>query len=129
LANSPSGIELAKPKKRRTYSLQVGLFNTDKKGKVLGSNFWKFQGSLNEEAHNHVMTKGIPFSAAIPLKDKDQIIKIVVYDEKSGSIGSKIFKKKGRGYTLDAHPIDTPEEIKLKPGTVPPPPGAPFSSQ
>ena len=78
---------------------------------------------------HHAMAKGIPFSARIPLKDNHQILKIVVYDLKSGSIGSKFFKRKGKSYSMNAHPIDTPEEIKLKPGAVPPPPGAPFSSQ
>jgi VWFA-related protein len=105
LSIDPVGIDAVAQDGRRAYNMQAAFFATDKKGNPLGFNVWKIEGSLSEEKYNSVLQKGIPFSARVPLKDKDQILKIVIYDENSGRTGSKSIKKDGKSFVLDHHPL------------------------
>jgi Ca-activated chloride channel homolog len=105
LSIDSAGIGAVALNGRRAYSMQAAFFVTDKKGNSLGSNFWKIGGSLSEEEYNRVVEKGIPFSARVPLRDKDQKLKIVIYDEASGRIGSRFVKNNGKGFVLDHHPL------------------------
>jgi VWFA-related protein len=103
LSINPAGMETTILEGRRAYRMQVAFFYSDKKGNLLGSNFWKIDGFLNEEVNNRVMEKRIELSAKVPIKDKDQILKIVIYDEISGRITSKFTKRKGKGLVIDPH--------------------------
>jgi Ca-activated chloride channel homolog len=123
------GIDTRTSNGRRAYSMQAAFFYTDKKGNLLGSYFGKIEGSLNEEAYSRITAKGIPFSAMIPLKIKNQNLRIVVYDERSGRIGSRFIKRNGKSFTLDPHPIPSIDKQMPGPPQPPLPAGAPFSSQ
>jgi Ca-activated chloride channel homolog len=103
LSINPTGIGTVALDGQRLYNLQAAYFAADKKGNALGSRGWNIEGSLSEEEYNRIVQKGIPFSAMIPVKDKDQILKIVIFDVTSGRIGSKFIKKNLKG--LDPHPI------------------------
>jgi hypothetical protein len=83
----------------------MAYFYADKKGNMLGNNFWKLDGSLSQEEYINATKKGIPFSGVIPIKADDQILKIVIYDETSGRMASKFTKKKGKGLGIDPHPF------------------------
>ena len=109
LSIDPAGIDAVTSEGRRTYRMQAAMFYSDKKGNLLGSNVWKIESALGEEDFNRVSQKGIPFSAKIPVIADDQILRIVLYDEISGRIGSKFTKKKGKGLAI----------VKQEPGTLP----------
>jgi VWFA-related protein len=104
LSINPAGIATKILDGRRAYRMQAAFFYNNKAGKSLGSNVWKIEGSVSEKADNRVTEKGIQFSAMIPIKAEDQILKIVLYDEISGRIASKFTKKKGKGLAIDPHP-------------------------
>jgi Ca-activated chloride channel homolog len=108
LSINAAGIDSKAFDGKRAYGMRAAIFYSDKKGNLLGANSWKIEGSPDDEGYKRIMEKGIPFSAIIPLKDKDQIFKIVIYDEKSGRIGSKLAKKHGKDFVLDPHPSPTP---------------------
>jgi VWFA-related protein len=104
LSINPAGIDTTILEGQRAYRMLAALFYADKAGKSVGSNFWEIKGFLEEESANRVVEKGIPFSAVIPIKADDQMLKIVLYDEISGSIACKFTKKKGKGLVIDPHP-------------------------
>jgi hypothetical protein len=103
LSINPAGIDTTILEGQRAYRMLAAFFYADKAGKSLGSNFWEIKGFLEEEPTNRVVEKGIPFSAVIPIKADDQMLKIVLYDEISGSIACKFTKKKGKGLVVDPH--------------------------
>lgn len=47
---------------------------------------------MSDETYYRVLKTGISFSAAVPMKDEKQILKIVVYDEESDKVGSKLVR-------------------------------------
>jgi hypothetical protein len=100
LSIDPAGIDTATSEGRRTYRMQAGMFYSDKKGNLLGSNVWKIEGSLGEQDFNRVRQRGIPFSARIPVMVEDQILRIVLYDEIGGKVAAKFTKKKGKGLAI-----------------------------
>jgi hypothetical protein len=65
--------------------MQAAIFAADKNGNPLGSTLLKIEGSLS--------------------KDKDQKLKIAIYDEASGRTGSSSVKKDGKSFVLDRHPL------------------------
>ncbi len=119
LSIDPAGIDTVTSEGRRTYRIQAAMFYSDKEGNLLGSNVWKIEGSLGEENFNRVSQKGIPFSAKIPVIADDQILRIVLYDEIGGRMGSKFTKKKGKGLAIVKQPLAYPGPINpriLAPG-------------
>jgi hypothetical protein len=47
---------------------------------------------MNDETYNRIMKEGIVVATTVPFKDKSRILKVVVYDQESGRIGSKLVK-------------------------------------
>jgi Ca-activated chloride channel family protein len=72
--------------------LDVVVFYADSKGKVLGSEKRILKGQLNQETYREALQSGAAFSIAVPLKTPDQRLKIVVYDEESDKLGTKVIK-------------------------------------
>jgi Ca-activated chloride channel homolog len=87
-----SGIEFKTTGDRHACRLHVTVFYTDARGKIIGSDWKTIVGELREEKYNQVMETGISYSTAVPLKDKKQILKIVVYDEGSDRVGSRLVR-------------------------------------
>ena len=69
--------------------IDCGAFFADKHRKILGTKWWNVREQLREENYLRALQTGIPFSAVIPKNVQCRILKIVIYDEKSGRIGSK----------------------------------------
>jgi len=65
-------------------------FYFDEKGNMLGTDWKKTEGSVNEETYQRILKEGILISSTVPLKVKKQIIKVVVYDETNDRVGSKL---------------------------------------
>jgi hypothetical protein len=92
LAISLAGVAFKNVDGKRACRLCVAIFCADSKGKILGSDWKNIEGQLSDEAYRRALNTGINYSAVIPLKDKRQIIKIVVYDEQSDKVGSRLVR-------------------------------------
>jgi hypothetical protein len=77
---------------RHACRLHITVFYADSKGKILGSDWRVLEGQLKEETFNQAMKSGVSFSTTVPRKVPSQILKIVVYDEESDRVGSKMVK-------------------------------------
>ena len=90
---NPAGIDFAALKGLHYCKVTAAIFYFDKGGKGLGHQLRTFEGQLNEENYNRILKMGgIHDSVTIPLKAKNQILKVVVYDEKSDKVGSKLIQ-------------------------------------
>jgi len=77
---------------RHACKLRITVFYADSKGKILGSDWRILEGQLKDETFNQAVKSGLSFSTTVPLKVRKQILKIVVYDEGSDRVGSKMVK-------------------------------------
>lgn len=75
---------------RHSCKVRVAVFYASEKGKIFGSDWRTIEGQLSEETYDRVLKTGVPYSTAVPLHEKKQILKIVVYDEESNAVGSKL---------------------------------------
>jgi hypothetical protein len=89
---SVSGIAFKTVDGRRCCKLQVAVFYANSKRKILGSDWKIIEGRLSDEAYNRIAQTGIPFSTVVPLKAEKQMLKVVVYDEESDNVGSKLIR-------------------------------------
>ncbi len=74
----------------RSCKLRVVIFYANKGGRVLGSDWKMIEGSMSSDAYDRAVQSGIRYSATIPVKVKEQMLKIVIYDEESDKIGSRV---------------------------------------
>jgi Ca-activated chloride channel homolog len=72
--------------------METAIFYVNRDGKPHGYEWRIIERLLSEEAYNQAIKEGVSFSTVIPLKDKNQILKIVVYDEGSEKMGSKFVR-------------------------------------
>jgi Ca-activated chloride channel homolog len=72
--------------------LHMTVFYADAKGKILGSDWKVLEGQLKEATYDQAMKSGVLLSTTVPLKVPNQILKIVIYDEQSDRVGSKMIK-------------------------------------
>jgi hypothetical protein len=77
---------------RHACKLYITVFYADAKGKILGSDWRIFDELLSEETYNRIIKTGILLSTTIPIKVTKQILKVVVYDEGSDKVGSKLVR-------------------------------------
>jgi Ca-activated chloride channel homolog len=82
-------VELSKAEGSRACKIIVAVFSADENGNALDSGSWRIEKSLNEEDYRKMMDTGIPFSLKVNLKPKTQMLRIVVYDERSDKLSSK----------------------------------------
>jgi Ca-activated chloride channel homolog len=75
---------------RRAFRIFVTVFYFDEKGNILGYDAKTLHGPVPEEGYRQIMKEGFQFSTTIPQKSKKQILKVVVYDEGSDRMGSKL---------------------------------------
>jgi hypothetical protein len=47
------------------------------------------EGVLNEETYDQVLREGMKYSITIPRRPRDQILKVVAYDEGTNTVGSR----------------------------------------
>jgi hypothetical protein len=89
---------------RREYKMQSVIYALDKNGVRVGANPLRIDGLLSDEEFNRVVKEGIIFSAKVPLHKDQRLFKIVIYDEKSGRIGSRYLKNVGNTFVFDKRP-------------------------
>jgi hypothetical protein len=82
-----SGIDFSTAKDRQNCKLHVAVFYANEKGKILGYDWKTIDG---------IQKKEISFSTAIPLKTNNQILKVIVYDERSDKMSSKFVQLKNK---------------------------------
>jgi VWFA-related protein len=71
-----------------TAKLHIGLFYADGARHRLGDDSQVLDMSLREETYQGVLKSGfIPFSAAVPLVARKQLIKVIIYDPGSDRVG------------------------------------------
>lgn len=87
-----SRIQFKVVQNRYLCRVHVVIFYTNRGGKVLGSIWRTIEGQLREDTHNQALEKGISYSTAIPLETEKQMLSVVVYDERSDRVGSKLIK-------------------------------------
>ena len=75
---------------RHACKLHITVFYSNGKEKILGSDWKTLEGLLTEENYNQAMKKGILLSTMIPIEEKKQMLKVVVFDEGKSSLGSKL---------------------------------------
>jgi hypothetical protein len=87
-----TGIVFKTIEDRHACKLRVAVFYANRKGKLLGSDWKTIQDQLTQDAYSRVITTGIQFSTIVPVKAENQMLRIVVYDEESGRIGSRLVR-------------------------------------
>jgi Ca-activated chloride channel homolog len=86
------GIVFKPVEDKHLCKLRVAVFYANRKGKLLGSDWKTIENQLPQDAYGRVLTTGISFSTLIPVKTDQQMLRIVVYDEGSDKMGSKLVR-------------------------------------
>lgn len=79
---------------RHVTRLHIAIFYGDANGNHLGDNWRTVNLELAENSYQQVMQSGIQYSATIPLKVPEQLVKVVVYDAVSDRVGAMLVKVK-----------------------------------
>jgi VWFA-related protein len=87
-----SNVEFATVEDKHSCKLRVAIFILDETGKILGNNWRMIEGMLSEETYNKTQKAGLAFSAEVPIKAPNQVLKVIIYDEGSGKVGSKVVR-------------------------------------
>jgi VWFA-related protein len=85
-----SGIRFKEVDSKRACKLRVAVFYATENGKILGSDWKKIDGLVGNETYNSLLQGGYNYSVVVPMKEATQMIKIVIFDENSDQIGTKI---------------------------------------
>jgi VWFA-related protein len=91
LAIPGSGITFEDVDSKHACKMRVVVFYAKENGKILGSDWKIIEGSLSNDAYNRIAQNNYPYSVTVPMKEPTQMIKIVLFDEKSDRIGTKVF--------------------------------------
>jgi VWFA-related protein len=82
--NDPAGKN-----NRHQCKMRVAVFYGTETGRLAGSQGADIAGELSEEKYQQMVKSGYPLSITIPSAGKKQVIKVVVYDSKTGNIGTQ----------------------------------------
>ncbi|HTY63413.1 MAG TPA: VWA domain-containing protein [Acidobacteriota bacterium] len=85
-----AGTRLRAVGDKRVCKLHIAVFYSSAKGGILGSDWRMIDGLLSDEKYKRIMKTGILFSTTIPIKERKQILKVVVYDEENDKVGSRL---------------------------------------
>jgi VWFA-related protein len=77
---------------RHMGRLRIAIFYADAHKNHLGDNWTTMNMDMPEDSYQRLLQSGIQFSALIPQKAPNQILKVVVYDTWNDKIGSKLVK-------------------------------------
>lgn len=92
LAIDVSGVHFETVGQKRRCRLRVVLFHAREDGRILGSQWRVLEGELGEETHRRVLRTGIALTAFVPVTVSNPMLKIVVYDEGSDKVGSRLMR-------------------------------------
>jgi VWFA-related protein len=77
---------------RHMGRLRIAIFYADAHKNHLGDNWTTMNMDMPEESYQRLLQSGIQFSALIPQKAPNQILKVVVYDTWNDKVGSKLVR-------------------------------------
>ena len=87
-----AGVGFKMVEGKHACKLRIAIFYANSKRKILGSEWRMIEGQLSDGTYYEALKTGISFSAAVPLKAENQMLKIVVYDEETDKVGSKLVR-------------------------------------
>jgi Ca-activated chloride channel family protein len=87
-----SRVQFSSAQNRYFCKLHVAIFYADKNGKILGSEWKTLAGQFEEATYRKALEQGLIYSTTIPLETEKQMLSVVVYDEESDRVGSKLIK-------------------------------------
>jgi VWFA-related protein len=85
-----AGIRFKEVDSKRACKLRVAVFYAQENGKILGSDWKKIDGLISDGTYNNLLQGGYKYSVVVPMKEPIQMIKIVVFDENSDQIGTRV---------------------------------------
>ncbi len=85
-----AGILFKDVESKHACKLRVVVFYAKENGKVLGSDWKKIEGFVGNDTYNRIVQNGYSYSVTIPMKDPTQLIKVVLFDEESDMIGTRV---------------------------------------
>ena len=85
-----SGVKFKTVDSKHACKLRAVLFSANENGKVFGTDWRVLEGYMSDEAYERVMRTGISYSATVPAKMQNQMLKVVIYDEETDRIGTKV---------------------------------------
>jgi hypothetical protein len=91
---NPERIGFKMIEERHATRLYITIYYADAGGNYLGEDWQTMNLELPEESYQRILRSSIQFSAAIPVKARNPILKVIVYDTVSDRVGSKLVKTK-----------------------------------
>ena len=77
---------------QRSYKALAAIIRADSTGKIIDTSIRTIAGQLSNESYQRIKETGIPFSATIPLTVPSQNVRVVLYDENSDRIASRLVR-------------------------------------
>jgi Ca-activated chloride channel family protein len=74
---------------RLNCKLHIAFFSMDAKGYLAGEEYRVLEGMLKDETYAQVLQNGMEFSVTIPDPARTRTLRVVIYDEATGTLGSK----------------------------------------
>ena len=90
----PEKVGFKMIEERHATRLYLTIYYADAGGNYLGEDWQTMNLELPEESYQRILRSSIQFSAAIPVKARSQLLKVIVYDTVSDRVGSKLVKTK-----------------------------------
>ena len=84
------GLSFVEIGSQLSYKALAAVVRADDNGKLVDTYVWKITDQLSNESYQHIRETGIPFSATIPLTVPNQNLRVVLYDENSDRIASRL---------------------------------------
>jgi len=79
---------------QRSYKAVAAVIRAGSNGNLISMNMWRIADQLSNESYQRIKETGIPFSATIPLTVPNQNLRVVLYDENSDRIASRLVQIK-----------------------------------
>jgi hypothetical protein len=85
-----SNIKFIAADSKHSCKLRIAIVYAKESGKIIGSDVKTVEGSIDDDKFQRVLEGGYSYSTTIPMKEPVQLIKVVVLDELSDKIGTRI---------------------------------------
>jgi Ca-activated chloride channel family protein len=85
-----SNIKFIAADSKHSCKLRIAIVYAKESGKIIGSDVKTVEGSIDDDKFQRVLEGGYSYSTTIRMKEPVQLIKVVVLDELSDKIGTRI---------------------------------------
>ncbi len=89
-----SRLSFAEEAGQHLATLDVAIYCSDNRERLLGELRRKATLKLSEETYQTSLQRGIPYSVSLPVNGTPRYVKAIVYDHKADLVGSRILKLK-----------------------------------